>query len=70
MELCSLDRGIPIIATRLGAVLAAPRSCSCSAALPNETSKMARIEYRKKGTCRGIDARMIMVVLEDGRANW
>lgn len=70
MELCSLDRGIPIIATRLGAVLAAPRSCSCSAALPNETSKMARMEYRKKGRCRGIDAGMIMAVLEDDRANW
>ena len=70
MELCSLERCIPIIATRLGAVLADPRSCSCSVALPNETSKMARMEYRKKGRCRGIDARMIMTVLEDDRANW
>lgn len=31
---------------------------------------MVRMEYRKNGTCRGIDARMIMVVLEDDRANW
>jgi hypothetical protein len=70
MKLCSLERGIPIIATRFGAVLAAPRSCSCSAALPSEASKMARMEYRKKGTCCGINACMIMVVLEDDRANW
>lgn len=70
MELCSLERGIPIIATRFGVALAASRSCSCSAALPNETSRAARMEYSKRGICRGIDGHIIMVALENGRANW
>jgi hypothetical protein len=71
MELHPCVEGcIPIIATRLGVALTAPCSGSCSDALPNEMSRMARMEYRKRETCCGINARMIMVALENSKANW